>query len=261
MPGAVAALSGSASTRRADPLAASATSTGHRGRGTASATAPGSGSGAPTCTPRCAARAEDARRRACVDAAVTRCSRTPTASTQRASAPAGCSLPTACTRRSAGAGSGWTGRLARAGRRYGLRRHYRVAPWTRPRRGALVAGTREAYVTPVGADLSGSRCSAPARTELRRDARAASRSWPRGSAARAGDARCAAPGRCGSGPAARRRPGAAGRRRRRLRRRAHRARACGSAWRRRARPSRLAVATIRGRVRAAWPGDPRLPAC
>jgi flavin-dependent dehydrogenase len=61
----------------------------------------------------------------------------------------------------AGAAAGAAGARARAARRFGVRRHYRVAPWT-----DLVEvhwGRRaEAYVTPVGPDLVGVALLGPA---------------------------------------------------------------------------------------------------
>ena len=77
------------------------------------------------------------------------------------------SPPTGCTRRCAGR-SGWGRRAARPAR-YGLRRHFAVAPWS-----AFVevhwAAHAEAYVTPVGDGWSASPCSRPDRAVVRRPA-------------------------------------------------------------------------------------------
>ena len=87
-------------------------------------------------------------------------------------------------------------------RRYGLRRHYRIAPWTDF---VEVHWSRhgEAYVTPVGDNLVGVAVLSRDRRSLRRAPDGVSR--PRRCCSGAGGRiRYAAPGRCGSGRGAQR---------------------------------------------------------
>ena len=168
------------------------------------------------------------------------------------------SPPTGCTRRSARAARA-RARRAAGPPRWGLRRHFAIAPsrdsvevtWAARLRGLRDAGraddrsaspscssTRGGFDEQLAAfpDLA-ERLAAPSRSR-----------------------RCAAPARCGNGCAAGRRTGAAGRRRRRLHRRAHRRRSRpGLRSRRgarrvpvRGRPDRYERAAMRHSRRSRW---------
>ena len=190
------------------------------GRGAVPARARPRGAPYRRCTRRCAPPSWP---RACRPSTgpVRHASRTAaTTCSSTASPPATWSPPTGCTRRCAGCSA--STRPSPGRRRYGLRCHVAVAPWT-----SFV----EVHWAPTGGGLrdagrrrtwSASRVLTDERRPLRRPARRlpgagrAARRAPGGRQVRGAGPlrqRVAPPGR---------RPGAAGRRRRRLRRRAHR---------------------------------------